>query len=97
MNRELFFTIAILLKYAVSGKSRAEKINYDMHIVYKTYSHLRAEEPNVLEMVKLLASTLWTSLLRMAAMERMRCCVRGSIRHSIFKDDSNSFSPFPET
>lgn len=51
----------------------------------------------MLEMVRLLASTLWTSLLRMVAMERMRCCVRGSIRRSVFRDDSNSFNPFPET
>lgn len=31
----------------------------------------------------------------MAAMDRIRCCVRGSIRRSVLKDDSNSFKPFP--
>lgn len=57
--------------------------------------HLRAAVPKVLDMVRLLASTLWTSLLRMAAMDRMRCCVRGSIRRSVLKEESNSLSPFP--
>lgn len=57
--------------------------------------HRRAWWPKVLETVKVLASTLCTSLLRMPAMERMRCCVRLSIRFSCLKDDNRSFSPFP--
>lgn len=81
----------------VRKKRREGQAEKHLFLVSFFFSYLRAEVPKVLDMVKLLASTLWTSLLRMAAMERMRCCVRGSIRRSVLKEDSNSFSPFPDT